>query len=302
MSELEAINDPIFIGGDGRSGTTLLNVILDSHPALSVAPEYHFNGGSDLGATALQAVRIKQSGGLLEDGIRAVDTPEWKPSIQFVNRVVRAGLTLEEIHDSIQLAMEETGTNLVEFGDRCKLIEKFGIILANRNSKKRWGMKIMREIRNPKRYAEVWNAAQFIHIIRDGRDVASSQLMGHGSWGYGDVEEAAKNWCNIIIQSRKNTSGLSYTEIKYEDIVTNPESSLRMICKFLGIRWSKKLLVHEKQKHDFFETKIAHPSREASKQEINNSAVGRYKRDLSEEQIDIFNSIAGEMLHSLGYE
>ena len=39
---------------------------------------------------------------------------------QFVNRVVRAGLTLEEIHDSIQLAMEETGTNLVEFGDRCK--------------------------------------------------------------------------------------------------------------------------------------------------------------------------------------
>ncbi len=39
-----------------------------------------------------------------------------------------------------------------------------------------------------------------------------------------------------------------------------------------------------------------------SKQEINNSAVGRYKRDLSEEQIDIFNSIAGEMLHSLGYE
>ena len=81
MSEIEAINDPIFIGGDGRSGTTLLNVILDSHPTLSVAPEYHFNGGSDLGATALQAVRIKQSGGLLEGGIRAVDTPEWKPSI-----------------------------------------------------------------------------------------------------------------------------------------------------------------------------------------------------------------------------
>ena len=34
-----------------------------------------------------------------------------------------------------------------------------------------------------------------------------------------------------------------------------------------------------------FEIKIAHPSREASKQEITNSAVGRYKVHLSEEQL-----------------
>ena len=302
MSEQEIIKGPIFIGGDGRSGTTLLNVILDSHPTLSVAPEYHFNGGSDLGSTALEAVRIKKDGGLLESGIRAVDTPEWKPAMQFVNRVVRAGLSLDEIHEAIQQAMEETGTNLVEFHDRCRLIEKFGRILVNRDSKKRWGMKIMREIRNPKRYANVWGDAQFIHIIRDGRDVAASQLLEHGSWGYGDIGEAAKNWCNIITQSRTNTSNLSYTEIRYEDIVMESEKSLRKLCKFLNVNWSKKLLAHEKQKHDFFETKVAHPSRQASMKKINNSAVGRHKRDLSQEQIDIFNSIAGEMLSSLGYE
>lgn len=301
MVSSEAINNPIFIGGDGRSGTTLLNVILDSHPSLSVAPEYHFNGGTDLGPTALQAVRIKQEGGLLESGVRAVDTPEWKPSIQFVNRVIRAGLTLEEIGDAIELSMDETGTDLIDFEDRCKLIEKFGGILSKRHSKKRWGMKIMREIRNPVRYAEVWEEAQFIHIIRDGRDVAASQLMGHGTWGYGDIEEAAKNWQNIIIQSRKNTSGLSYKEVRYEDIVTKPEETLRVICKFLKVRWSKKLLTHEKQKHDFYESKIAHPSRDASKKEINSSAVGRFKRDLNEGQIELFNSIAGEMLVSLGY-
>ena len=88
-----------------------------------------------------------------------------------------------------------------------RLIEKFGMILANRDSKKRWGMKIMREIRNPKRYAEVWNAAQFIHIIRDGRDVASSQLMGHGSWGYGDVEEAAKIGAILLSNPGKTHQG-----------------------------------------------------------------------------------------------
>ena len=159
----------------------------------------------------------------------------------------------------------------------------------------------MREIRSPGRYAKVWDEAQFIHIIRDGRDVAASQLMGHGNWGYGDIEEAARNWQNIILQSRRNSSELSYTEVKYEDIVAEPEETLRGVCKFLKIRWSKKLLTHEKQKHDFYDTKIAHPSREASKKEINSSAVGRFKRDLNESQIELFNNIAGDMLESLGY-
>ena len=83
--------------------------------------------------------------------------------------------------------------------------------------------------------------------------------------------------------------------------MTKPEETLKDLCKFLKIRWSKRLLNHEKQKHDFYDTKIAHPSREASKKEINSSAVGRFKRDLNGEQIELFNSIAGEMLESLGY-
>ena len=70
--------------------------------------------------------------------------------MQFVNRVVRAGLSLDEIHEAIQQAMEETGTNLVEFHDRCRLIEKFGMILVNRDSKKRWGMKIMQKLEIPR--------------------------------------------------------------------------------------------------------------------------------------------------------
>ena len=63
--------------------------------------------------------------------------------------------------------------------------------------------------------------------------------------------------------------------------MTNPEISQDDLQIPRNVRWSKKLLMHEKQKHDFFETKIAHPSREASKQEINNSAVGeRDKRGI----------------------
>lgn len=293
---------PIFIGGDGRSGTTLLNVILDSHPNLSVAPEYHFRGGPDLGPTVLKGIGIKRDGGMLPDGPRAVDTPEWKPTIQFINRVVRAGVSLDEIEISVLAAMDETKTDLIEFDDRCSLIGRFGSILMNRAKKKRWGMKIMREIKNPQGYAGVWPDCQILHIIRDGRDVSASQILEHGSWGYGSISEAAASWANLIESARKNSKDLSYHEVRYEDIVRNPRPTLVKICDFLGVEWDKRLLSHEDQEHYFFNTKVAHPSRDRTMKKIDDSAVGRYRNDLTREQIDAFNQVSGSMLKSLRYE
>jgi Sulfotransferase family len=46
---------PIFVGGDGRSGTTLLSLILDSNSELVVGPELHFRGPANLGASCVEA-------------------------------------------------------------------------------------------------------------------------------------------------------------------------------------------------------------------------------------------------------
>ena len=143
-----------------------------------------------------------------------------------------------------------------------------------------------------------------IHIIRDGRDVAASQITEHSGWGYGDIAEAAEKWVAIIEKSRRNAEkhAAPMLEIRYEDLILDNESTLRRIMDFIEEPWSDTLLRHETADHDFFQTRVGHPSRARTQQPLDASAIGRHRRDLAAEQIASFESIAGGMLESLGYE
>lgn len=296
-------DNPIFIGGDGRSGTTLLNIILNCHPELSVAPELHFAGEKilNLGKYSLDCLELIRGGGKLPTGQRAVDNPEWKPGIQFVLRTQRTGLTLDEIEKGILEAIEDTQSELVDFPDRCNLVQRLGRTLRDNDLKKRWGFKIMREIRNPSKYTEQWPGCQIIHIIRDGRDVAASQMTEHSSWGYGEASKAAENWVKLINDARENSNSSSYIEIKYEDLVLSTHETLEKLCVFLCVEFSELMLSHQKQDHRFYKTKVAHPSRKRTMQAVDGKAIGRYSRDLTREQIKVFEKSAGKMLESLQY-
>ena len=297
-------DNPIFIGGDGRSGTTLLNVILDCHPKLSVAPELHFTGDKivNLGPYALQALEFIRGGGRLPNGQRAVDNPEWKPGIQFVLRTQRTGLTIDEIESCIYESIASTNSDLEEFSDRCDLVQRLGQTLQNNDQKERWGFKIMKEIRNPLKYMSIWKNCQIIHIIRDGRDVAASQMTDHGSWGYNQSNKAAENWVKLIMNARNNSKNVSYLELRYEDLVENTSECVHGICEFLGVDFDSSMMQHQKQTHRFYKTKVAHPSRKRTMKAVDNKAIGRYKRDLTQEQIEVFETIAGDMLESLQYK
>ena len=297
-------DNPIFIGGDGRSGTTLLNIILDCHPELSVATELHFAGEKiqNLGQYALDSIKLIRGGGKLKTGERAVHNPEWKPGIQFVLRTQRTGLTLDEIETGIIESRNATDSEISTFPDRCDLVQRLGRILRDNDEKSRWGFKIMREIRNPDKYAQQWPNCQVIHIIRDGRDVAASQMTEHSSWGYGEASKAAENWVKLIEESREKAKDVSYLEIKYEDLVLETRGCLETICEFLGVGFSESMLNHQKHDHRFYKTKVAHPSRKRTMQAVDNSAIGRFVRDFTEKQIHTFEDIAGDMLESLNYK
>lgn len=295
---------PIFIGGDGRSGTTLLNVILDSHPSLSVGPELHFAGRKlpNLGPYVLECIELLDANDPRTKGKALSDNPDIKPGVQFVHRVERAGVDRKFIRATIEHIMHERTHDIETFEERCELVHEFGEHTRTRDRTERFGYKIMREIRNISRYASVWPGAQFIHIIRDGRDVAASQMLEHGSWGYGDIEKAAEGWVALIRDTRANATGLSYHEVRYEDIVFEAKSTLKRVLAFLDQPWHRAVLKHHRVHHDFFKTKVRHPSRDQTKKPINASSVGRYKRDLDPDQIAAFEHVARGMLEELGYE
>ncbi|MGI0025761.1 MAG: sulfotransferase family protein, partial [Nitrososphaera sp.] len=207
----------------------------------------------------------------------------------------------EELPALIRAALKDTSSNLVSFEERCRLIDMIGESRRANNGKKRWGIKIMREVKNCKRYLKVWPKAQFIHIIRDGRDVAASQMAEHGSWGYQDIEKAARGWMELAQKTRDNAEQGKLLEIRYEDLVLDSEETLRRITGFLGVPYVPVMVNHQDADHTLFKNPYNHASIKQVIHPINASSIGRYKRDLSEGQVATFERIAGAELLALGY-
>lgn len=295
-------NTPIFIGGDGRSGTTLLSVILDSHPELSVGPELHFNGPENLGSYVLECLKLLIANDPRAYGKGLKENKHLKPGVQFAKRCHRFGLEFDELQTLIRKHLGDTNSRLTSFEERCVLINSIGEYILSKTGKKRWGIKVMREIRNIHLYERIWPNAQFIHIIRDGRDVAASQMTEHQSWGYNDIKNAAKSWVDIIERTRKNVNSGNLFEVKYEDIVTNTRTTLESMIEFLKIPWGDALLNHHQMEHSLYKNPYNHASIDTVTNPVNASSLGRYQRDLSADQINAFHKVAGNMLKSLGYE
>lgn len=70
---------------------------------------------------------------------------------------------------------------------------------------------------------------RFIHIIRDGRDVITSKLPGHGD-GY---FVSPQQWIKDVSAGLTHAEEAEVLSIKYEDLVEDHEASLRRICTFL---------------------------------------------------------------------
>ncbi|SFH81254.1 Sulfotransferase family protein [Tindallia magadiensis] len=295
-------SQPIFIGGDGRSGTTLLSVILDSHPELAVGPELHFNGPENLGEYVEDCLEllIAEDPRVFGKGLK--ENKHYKLGTQFAKRCHRFGLEFDELRELIINLKNQTNISFAKFEERCVLVNAIGEKIANKRRKKTWGIKIMREIKGLSKYGKIWPNAHFIHIIRDGRDVTASQMKEHETWGYGDVQEAAKSWVSIIEKARKNGRAYNYYEIKYEDIVLRPEDTLKQLMKEMSLPWDDALLKHNEIDHSIYKNPYNHASIDSIVKPINESAVGRHKRDLTIEQIQAFNKIARKMLKELRYE
>jgi chorismate mutase-like protein len=293
---------PVFVGGDNRSGTTLVSVILDSHPELVVGPELDFLQPPDLGPYLRECCRL-----LLADdprvrgrGVTSAD-PTYAAGVQFARQAVRCGVPYAVLDRLVVEAMRRTGSDLSSYAERLVLIDGIGNACRAQTGKSRWGIKIQREIARAGHFTARWPGARVVHVVRDGRDVAASQLTGGRPWGYRDIEEAAAGWADVVDSARRAVPPVSLFELRYEDLVTEPEPTLRALLAFVGVPWDAAVLRHTDAEHGLLANPFDHPSAEAVRRPINDAAVGRYRRDLSPDDVAAFERIAGETLRRLGY-
>ncbi len=141
----------------------------------------------------------------------------------------------------------------------------------------------------------------YIYLFRDGRDVALSFLKA--MVGEKHIYHLAKQWkveqelslaiCSTVGDER-------CIKIKYEDFTQNPEPVLKTICNKIGLRFTNEMLnyIHSEESKETAASgkmwaNLVNPVMK------NNSK--KYLNGLSAEQIELFESIAGDTLEKLGY-
>jgi hypothetical protein len=277
-----------FIVGVGRSGTTLLRLMLDAHPALAIPSETLF----------LEKL-------LGDDGISKE---------QFLDTVTHAetweNMTLHA--DELRAAIERLEEFSVPEGIRC-----FYRLYAKHRGKERWGDKTPYYRVNMTRIARLLPEAHFIHVIRDGRD---SALSYQGLWfGPGDdFEKQARFWRDQVLATRKQASNLEhYNEVRYEALVTQPEQTLRTICTDLELKFDPTM----RDYHHAAEERLAEFKRpfgpadrtprdiktfmaihNRAKSPPDESRIGRWRTEMSRADLERYEAIAGPLLRELGYE
>ncbi len=255
-------DDCVIVGGCGRSGTTLVRELLDRHPNLACGPETAFL--CDLINPERVAV-------------------EWNIPVKTIRSLVAAS------------------PSVVAFA------AAFFRQHAEAEGKARWCDKTPRNVRNLPRILHAFPNARFVHVVRDGRDVACSlrkhprETVRHGRVVPNVVNRAPADGARRWVAD--TTLGLAFKghprcfELRYEALVTEPEATLRELCAFIGEDFDPVMLDPSKAPAD--DPRFLNNPNAA--EPISARSVGRWRTDLSQDEREGVERVAGELLVALGY-
>jgi hypothetical protein len=275
-----------FIVGVGRSGTTLLRLMLDAHPEVAIPTETHFLSALPPAPTREEFLRI----------VTEADT--WPNLVLDKTEFVAAVTALEPFSATAGL--------------RC-FFRSYAALFG----KPRWGDKTPIYRTAMTAIQAMLPEARFIHIIRDGRDAA---LSYRGLWfGPGDdIAVQARFWVDQIAAARAQAPALPhYREVRFEDLVAAPEPSLRGLCDYLALRFDPAMLDYHRHAADrlaefrqvFGPPNVALPDLDGflaihslTRHPPDAGRIGRWRSEMPEADQRRYEAIAGPLLRELGYE
>ena len=144
--------------------------------------------------------------------------------------------------------------------------------------------------------------AQYIYLYRDGRDVAVS--FRKAVVGEKHYHHIAKEWAaaqRLALKHRAIVPPVRFVNISYEELTARPEETMRRLCTFLGVAYHDSML-------EFYKSEEARRAAESSAlwgnvvKPIMTDNTRKFLREASEEDIRLFESVAGDVLDALGYE
>jgi len=276
----ERTGPPIFVVGCARSGTTMLRLMLDSHPDLAIPGESHFIPG-------LWRNRERYSPSGVLDPVAlaqaAVATPQFR----------RWGIDAEPILAFARARPEASFADVI-----AALFEGY----AAQQDKSRWGDKTPQYVRSIGLLARLFPDARFIHIVRDGRDVALSFLSF--GWGPSTIWHAALRWKRDVEAGRRQGSSIGaerYLEVRYESLVKETRESLRRIAGFAELPFDEHMVEHHRGTESRVQARLDRTRQHEAAMKPVTQGLRDWRHQMSEGDVLSFESVAGDALAAFGF-
>jgi len=243
------IEAPIFLIGAERSGTTLVRLLLDNHPQIAFQFEFEL---------AVDCVSDNGDFPQVEEYI------DWLDS----NRIFH--------HSRYTIDHSLDYPHLVNSFLLQKQSESGGKPILGATVHRHYG-----------RLRYLWPSAKYIHIVRDGRDVARS-MVGMGWAGHPWVSSAS--W----LESEKEIEALqvkiepeNWIELRYETLLEDIEAELVRICQFMGTMFNPRMFDYiQNSTYDKPDPKLAY----------------QWQRKMLKRDLRLVEGRIGDMLAARGYE
>jgi hypothetical protein len=256
-----------------RSGTTLLRVILDRSSGIAIPEESRF--------VPLLARRHPSP----------VDPGRFRDDLRRLPEVRRWRL------DPAAVVLRPAMATAAAIG---AVFEAYAVM----REKPRWGDKTPMYMRHLQLLERLFPDAVYVHLIRDGRDAALSFLeMPEGTftrtWAHPDSPGGfACQWRTEVVAARAlggRVGPARYREVRYEDLVAEPDRVVHSICDFAQLPFEPAMLEYagsvDVAGMPHHQGLLAPPT----------AGLRDWRREMGDADAAAFDAVAGDLLAELGY-
>ena len=268
------MKDKIFIVGVGRSGTSLLQSMLNAHSKVAFIPETHF----------LRKYVFKKNVAI---------TPENKNGF------------LNELKNDLEFNRTKIEPeNIVHSGNT--YLQTYNLLLENylkSKGKDIIGDKDPRNIDFISQLNHFFPEAKVLHIIRDPRDVVLSRTKADWSkhWPFGLHAYLYNTQIQMGRKKGIQLFGDNYLEIYYESLIEQPVEELKRVCTFIGVDYEQEMLNFGKSAKELVDKREMQWKKETLGPLLSTNK-NKWKTSFSSKQIDLIQKVCGYSFQSGQYQ
>lgn len=289
---------PIFIIGNPRSGTSLFRLMVSSHPDIVVPPESGF----------MQWWHTKYKNWSVSDNNSKDTVQGFIDDLKSSTKIETWKLDYDQLSNLIAENKPDSYASL------CALVYNSYAKQIGKSNITRWGDKNNYYINHLEQLLSIYPQAQFLFIVRDGRDVACSyraikDLKTDSVYKPKlpfDIGKIAEEWRGNHLRILAFVGKLKEDQhhfLRYEDLVSSPKETLQKVAEFIDVPYSDEMLsYHSENERKGMEPAETLDWKKKTLQPPDASQNGKYKEILSAGDIKIFNEKASEVLNRFSYE